>query len=160
MVIKVNDVQVRDENGKLLDAVVVKPRGNRYYEIAETTRFQVFTNEGVFEYIVKPPFVSNFRSGGVAVDCIIDQIGETVKLQAAWFVHDLNYTPCEALGGKHPTGRKKADQLLRACLRYAGMSAAKSNMVYFSVRAFGGCAYHEDDTLTATNSGLFEFRKL
>ena len=136
--------------------LAVTPIGNRLYKLARDTKVQVYTDEGVFRFNFCKGFVTNFRSGGVAVDCFVDQVGDEKKA-LAYLVHDAIYTPCAALGGEHPVSRKKGDEILRAALRWAGMSAFKASMVYRSVRLFGHSAYWEDDELTDENSRLFHF---
>lgn len=153
----VSDIQARNKDGKLLDALVVRPRGSRLYEFADYTNIKVFTNEGIFDYDVLPGLVTNFRSGGLFVDPFVDQIGDSVQIQCCWVPHDLNYTPNFYLEGRHPVSRKLADELLKASLVFAGMGKIKANAVYYSVRAFGGSAYEEDDHLTVSNSKLFKF---
>ena len=137
-------------------ALAVTPIGNRLYKLARDTKVQVYTDEGVFRFDFCKGFVTNFRSGGVAVDCFVDQVGDEKKA-LAYLVHDAIYTPCAALGGEHPVSRKKGDEILREALRWAGMSAFKAGLVYRSVRLFGHSAYWEDDELTGENSRLFYF---
>ena len=134
----------------------VSPMGNRLYKVAEDVGVDVHTDEGCFRLKFYKGFVTNFRSGGVAVDCFVDQVGDEKKA-LCYLVHDAMYTPCDALKLEHPVSRKKADEILRAGLRYSGMGAFKAGLVYNSVRLFGGSAYEEDDALTSTNSKLFRF---
>lgn len=136
--------------------LAVTPIGNRLYKLARDTKVRVYTDEGVFAFDFCKGFVTNFRSGGVAVDCFVDQVGDEKKA-LAYLVHDAIYTPCAALGGEHPVSRKKGVGILRAALRWAGMSAFKAGLVYNSVRLFGHSAYWEDDDLTDENSRLFHF---
>jgi hypothetical protein len=137
-------------------ALAVTPIGDRLYKVACDTKVSVKTDEGVFLFTFLRGFTTNFRSGGVAVDSFIDQIGDERK-SLCYLVHDAIYTPCEALGGEHPLSRKKGDQILRAGLLWAGMGSFKAGLVYNSVRLFGHDAYWEDDALTTSNSKLFTF---
>lgn len=137
-------------------ALAVTPIGNRLYKLAHDTKVRVHTDEGVFAFDFRKGFITNFRSGGVAVDCFVDQVGDEKKA-LAYLVHDAIYTPCAALGGEHPVSRKKGDEILRAALRWAGMGSFKAGLVYNSVRLFGHSAYWEDDELTEDNSNLFTF---
>ncbi len=134
----------------------VTPVGNRLYEVAEDVTIRIRTSEGVWVFRFFKGFVTNFRSGGVAVDCFVDQIGDEKKA-LCYLVHDAIYTPCLALDLEHPVSRLLGDQFLRAGLRWAGMGSFKASCVYNSVRLFGASAYDEDDALTATNSRLFTF---
>lgn len=117
-------------------ALAVTPIGDRLYKIACDTKVSVQTDEGVFLFKFLRGFTTNFRSGGVAVDSFIDQIGDERK-SLCYLVHDAVYTPCDALGGEHPLSRKKGDQILRAGLLWAGMGSFKAGLVYNSVRLFG-----------------------
>ena len=89
-------------------ALAVTPIGDRLYKVACDTKVSVQTDEGVFLFKFLRGFTTNFRSGGVAVDSFIDQIGDERK-SLCYLVHDAIYTPCEALGGEHPLSRKKGD---------------------------------------------------
>ena len=134
----------------------VTPIGNRLYKVAEDISVTILTDEGLLEFDIRKGFDTNFRSGGVAVDPFVDQIGDEGK--SLWYlIHDLIYTPCAALDMEHPLSRKLGDQLLRAGLVYSGMSKWKANAVYWSVRLFGDWAYEQDDALTSSNSKLFNF---
>lgn len=137
-------------------ALAVTPIGNRLYKVAQDTKVSVRTDEGVFCFRFKHGFTTNFRSGGVAVDCFIDQVGDEKKA-LCYLVHDAIYTPCAALGMEHPLSRIKGDELLRAGLIYAGMSKFKAGLVYRSVRMFGHSAYWDDDALTTDNAKKFLF---
>ena len=137
-------------------ALAVTPIGNRLYKVAKNTKVSVRTDEGVFCFKFKQGFTTNFRSGGVAVDCFIDQVGDEKKA-LCYLVHDAIYTPCAALGMEHPLSRIKGDELLRAGLLYAGMGKFKAALVYRSVRMFGHTAYWEDDALTTDNAKKFSF---
>ena len=137
-------------------ALAVTPIGNRLYKVAQDTKVSVRTDEGVFCFRFKRGFTTNFRSGGVAVDCFIDQVGDEKKA-LCYLVHDAIYTPCAALGMEHPLSRMKGDELLRAGLIYAGMSKFKAGLVYRSVRMFGRSAYWDDDALTTDNAKKFLF---
>lgn len=137
-------------------ALAVTPIGNRLYKVAQDTKVSVRTDEGVFCFRFKRGFTTNFRSGGVAVDCFIDQVGDEKKA-LCYLVHDAIYTPCAALGMEHPLSRIKGDELLRAGLIYAGMSKFKAGLVYRSVRMFGRSAYWDDDALTTDNAKKFLF---
>lgn len=154
---KVYKVEAKDWFGNNLESIAVCPAGKRYYDISSFVELIAHTDEGVIRCSLQPKFRSNYRSGGRCVDPFIDQIGETLPVQASWLFHDANYTPCEACDGEHPVSRLFADELLRAMLIYAGMSKAKANLVYLSVRMFGGSAYDDDDELTKKNSKLFSF---
>lgn len=134
----------------------VIPVGNRYYDLADDTRILVHTSEGCMVFDFKKSFRTNFRSGGILVDGFVDQVGDTQKA-LIYLLHDAAYTPCVACNGEHPISRELADEFLRDGLRWAGMGKFKSNVVYYSVRAFGKKAYEEDDELTETNSKLFSF---
>lgn len=134
----------------------VTPIGNRLYRVAEDVTIRVSTDEGVWVFRFFKGFVTNFRSGGVAVDSFIDQVGDEKK-SLVYLVHDAIYTPCIALGFEHPVSRMLGDKFLRAGLRWAGMGSFKASCVYNSVRLFGASAYDEDDALTAANSRLFAF---
>lgn len=137
-------------------ALAVTPMGNRLYKVATDTSVSVATDEGYFVFKFKAGFVTNFRSGGVAVDAFVDQVGDEKKA-LCYLVHDAIYTPCAALGMEHPLSRKKGDELLRDALKYAGMPKWKAGLVYRSVRWFGHSAYWEDDALTGSNAKLFSF---
>lgn len=137
-------------------ALAVTPIGNRLYKLARDTRVDVLTDDGTFSFKFRSGFVTNFRSGGVAVDCFVDQVGDEKKA-LCYLVHDAIYTPCAALGMEHPLSRIKGDMLLRAALLYAGMHPLKAALVYNSVRLFGHSAYWDDDALTSANSKLFSF---
>lgn len=134
----------------------VTPIGNRLYKVAEDISITILTNEGLLEFDIKKGFDTNFRSGGVAVDPFIDQIGDERK-SLCYLVHDAMYTPCESLRLEHPVSRKLADTILRESLKYSGMSSFKAALVYASVRMFGESSYKEDDALTSANSKLFSF---
>lgn len=134
----------------------VTPMGNRLYKVTDTFTCRIVTDEGAFVFRFLPGFVTNFRSGGVAVDCFVDQIGDEKKA-LCYLVHDAMYTPCMALVYEHPVSRKLADTLLRESLKYSGMGSFKASVVYNSVRLFGESAYTEDDALTSCNSKLFTF---
>lgn len=138
-------------------AIAVNPLGDRKYALAKDLLIQIEANVGLLEMFVKAGAVSNFRSGGVLVDCFIDQIGDSTDIQALYIFHDFCYTPMAARGMQHPVSRKFADQILRAGLIYAKMPKWKANAVYYSVRTFGHWAYEEDDELTARNCKLFTF---
>jgi hypothetical protein len=130
--------------------------GNRLYRLAEDLIIYVYTNEGVLIFKFRKGFVTNFRSGGMLVDGIIDQLGN-VWMQAAYLCHDAAYTPCFALDMEHPISREFADEVLKGMLLFAGMGKFKASLVYNSVRVFGSGAYEEDDELTEANSKLFTF---
>ena len=136
--------------------ICVCPCGNRLYRLATDTIVRIVTDEGNFVFSFDAGFVTNFRSGGIMIDRIIDQIGDTLQ-QAAYLCHDAAYTPCAALKMNHPISRKLADELLRAVLVHAGMGRFKASLVYNSVRLFGKSAYEDDDELTEKNSKLFNF---
>jgi hypothetical protein len=135
----------------------VIPKGDRLYEL-DDMRVDIWTSEYHYSYLLKKGFVTNFRSGGFMVDFFIDQIGDQID-QLCWICHDAAYTPCEMLRDKHPVTRYEADNLLRAMLRFAGVSKAKYQLVYYNLRTFGGSAYSKDDDLTPTNKKLFSFSK-
>lgn len=136
--------------------LAVIPMGNRLYKLADDCDIRVVTDEGCFRFYAKRGTVTNYRSGGPLVDHFIDQIGDE-DIAPWWVIHDLCYTPCAALGMEHPLSRKKADEILRAGLLYAGMKKWKAQVVYTAVRWFGEPAYEEDDALTSFNSKLFSF---
>lgn len=136
--------------------IAVTPIGNRLYKLAEDTRIKVYTDIGVFAVAIAKGFVTNFRSGGLLVDIIIDQIGDEKKA-VIYLLHDLFYTPCAALSLNHPLSRELSDKFLKAGLLWAGMGEGMAKVVYGSVRAFGASAYEEDDALTSYNSKLFNF---
>lgn len=136
--------------------LAVIPMGNRLYKLADDCDIRVVTDEGCFRFYVKRGTVTNYRSGGPLVDSFIDQIGDEA-IAPWWVIHDLCYTPCAALGMEHPVSRKKADEILRAGLLYAGMKKWRAQVVYTAVRWFGESAYEEDDALTSSNSKLFTF---
>lgn len=156
---KVYSVKLRDWFGNDLTALCISPCGDRYYKLSNKYEVIVSTSVGEYRYNFSDGFETNFRSGGLFVDRFVDQIGDTLATQLSWLCHDAAYTPCKALGMSHPLGRKEADELLRAMLRYAGLSSFKASCVYNSVRLFGGSAYKEDDRLTKANSELFSFSK-
>lgn len=156
---KVKSIQLRDFFGNELHALCITPMGDRYYKICNDYEIIVRTSSNEYRYNICNGFVTNFRSGGLLVDSFVDQIGDSLPVQLSWLCHDAGYTPCASLGNKHPLGRKEADELLRAMLRFAGMSSFKASCVYNSVRLFGGSAYKEDDRLTKANSELFSFVK-
>ena len=136
--------------------VAVIPMGDRYYKLANDTRIIVHTDTGCMIVDVRAGFITNFRSGGIAVDGFVDQIGDEKK-SLIYLLHDIFYTPYSALDGEHPISRELADEFLRDGLAWAGMGKFKRNVVYYSVRAFGKSAYVEDDHLTKTNMELFTF---
>lgn len=137
----------------------VTPIGNRLYKVAEDFGVTIYTDEGILDFFIRAGFVTNFRSGGVAVDPFVDQVGDEDK--ALWYlIHDLIYTPCAALDMEHPLSRKLGDQLLREGLIYSKMPKWKATAVYCSVRLFGDWAYSQDDALTSSNSKLFTFHWL
>lgn len=156
---KVHTVTLKDFFGNELKALCITPMGDRYYKICNDYEIIVRTSNAEYRYNICNGFVTNFRSGGLLVDSFVDQIGDSLPVQLSWLCHDAAYTPCASLNGKHPIGRKEADELLRAMLRFAGMSSFKASAVYNSVRLFGGSAYKEDDHLTMVNSELFSFAK-
>lgn len=137
-------------------ALAVTPIGNRYYRLCRDTRIIATTDNGCFDVFVQAGFKTNFRSGGVLVDGLIDQVGDELK-SMAYLIHDIFYTPCDACGGDHPVSRALADEFLRDALAYAGMGYIKRSLVYRSVRLFGNSAYEEDDDLTEANRKLFKF---
>lgn len=151
----VKDIYILSDDGKRAD-ICVCPLGNRFYRLAHDLCISFITDEGAFRFWFKKDFVTNFRSGGLFIDRIIDQIGDLWQ-QAAYLCHDAAYTPCDALKMEHPISRKLADELLRAVLIHAGMSKFKASLVYSSVRLFGKSAYEDDDRLTESNSKLFTF---
>lgn len=157
---KVKSITLRDFFGNELHALCITPMGDRYYKICNNYEIIVRTSSTEYRYNICDGFVTNFRSGGILVDSFVDQIGDSLAVQLSWLCHDAAYTPCASLGNRHPLGRKEADELLRAMLRFAGMSSFKASCVYNSVRLFGGSAYHEDDHLTKVNSELFSFAKM
>lgn len=137
----------------------VTPIGNRLYKVAEDFGVTIFTDEGILDFFIRAGFVTNFRSGGVAVDPFVDQVGDEDK--ALWYlIHDLIYTPCADLSMEHPLSRKLGDRLLRGGLVYSKMPKWKATAVYCSVRLFGDWAYSQDDALTSSNSKLFTFHWL
>lgn len=152
----VKDVKIVSDAGAP-SVICVLPQGNRYYRLYNDIEISVVTDEGTFKFFFKAMFMTNFRSGGVLIDKIIDQIGDLLQ-QVAYLCHDAAYTPCASLGMEHPLSRKLADGLLRAILVYAGVGKFKAWLVYSSVRLFGGPAYNDDDDLTESNSRLFTFR--
>ena len=152
----VKDVKIVSADGDPSE-ICVLPQGNRFYRLFNDIGVSVVTDEGTFMFFFKALFMTNFRSGGVLIDKIIDQIGGLLQ-QAAYLCHDAAYTPCASLGMEHPLSRKLADMLLRAILVYAGVGKFKAWLVYRSVRLFGGPAYNDDDELTESNSRLFTFR--
>ena len=135
--------------------LVVRPLGDRLYMLPDSFSVTIRTDEGAFAFKFMAGFVTNFRSGGVAVDLFIDQVGDEKKA-LCYLVHDAMYTPCAALAMEHPVSRKKADLLLRESLKHCGMNSFLASVVYNSVRLFGASAYDEDDALTAANSRLFK----
>ena len=137
------------------DGIAVKALGDRYFQILKTLIITVLTDIGVFRYKIRPPFVTNFRSGSPMADRFIDQFGDILH-QAAWIVHDANYTPCINKCFEHAVDRKTADDLLHAMLLYAGESKFKADMVWCAVRLFGRSAYEDDDSLTVGNYPLLE----
>ena len=151
----VKDIYILSDDGKRAD-ICVCPLGNRFYRLAHDLSISFITDEGAFRFWFKKDFVTNFRSGGLFIDRIIDQIGDLWQ-QAAYLCHDAAYTPCDALKMEHPISRKLADELLRAVLIHAGMSRFKASLVYNSVSLFGKSAYEDDDKLTESNSKLFTF---
>lgn len=152
---EVKAITILSADGSIAEIRVV-PLGNRLYRICDDINISIYTDKGTFRFFFKAGFVTNFRSGGILIDRIIDQIGDLWQ-QAAYLCHDAAYTPCAALKMEHPVSRKLADELLRAVLVHAGMSKFKASLVYNSVRLFGKSAYEDDDKLTETNSKLFTF---
>lgn len=140
------------------EKIPVIPLGDRYYMTsAKCSRIEIHTKkDGVFVFNFFADFVSNYRSGGLVVDRFVDQIGNADQ-QCSYLSHDAAYTPCKACNGEHPISKQVADDLLRGCLIYSGMSKVKANVVYWSVNLFGRKAYEEDDEFTKMNSGLFTF---
>ena len=137
------------------DGFKLKALGNRYFQIQERLTIAVCTDIGVFRYKIRPPFVTNFRSGAPIADWFIDQFGDILH-QACWIVHDANYTPCINKCFRHAVDRKTADDLLYAMLLYAGESKLKADIVWGAVRLFGRSAYEDDDSLTVGNYPLLE----
>ena len=133
------------ENGLHLRAL-----GNRYFEVVKPTYIGVVTDAGKIEVTIRPGFVTNFRSGGLAVDRFIDPIGDDLH-QLCWLVHDCCYTPCINQCYKHAIDRKTADELLLAMLLYARESKLKARIIWASVRMFGSSAYKDDDAFTFEN---------
>lgn len=135
----------------------VIPLGDRLYGVAEDFTVRVLMDgEGTMRFTVKAGFITNFRSGGLLVDPLVDQVGDTVKA-VIYLVHDMMYTPCDYCYGEHPVSRELADRFLRDALRESGMSDFTSWLVYAAVRTFGESAYSKDDALTPGNRGLFTF---
>lgn len=130
--------------------------GNRLYRLSEDRRLTVVTDIGRMVFTAHRGFVSNYRSGGILVDAIVDQVGSESMAPVYW-VHDMCYTPCASLGMAHPLSRRLSDGILRSGLLMAGMPPWKASLVYRSVRIFGRRAYDEDDFLTRDNSRLFGF---
>ena len=137
--------------------LLVTPMGNRLYKVGADISVSVQTDIGCFCFDIFRGLVTNFRSGGWGVDPIIDQMGDEDKA-LMYLLHDLIYTPCEALGMEHPVSRKLGDQFLRAGLLYFGMGPLGAALVYSSVRICGESAYRDDDALTSANSKLFAFK--
>lgn len=137
-------------------ALAVTPMGDRIYRLARDTKVTVATDEGCYVFKFKAGFVTNFRSGGVAVDIFVDQVGDEKKA-LCYLVHDGIYTPCDALGGEHPMSRIRGDQLLRAMLLWAEMHRIKAEVVYNAVRLCGHSAYWNDDRWTSENRKMFGF---
>lgn len=159
--LEVKSISVFDASGNKIEKIKVVPLGDRIYEIAEFIFIEVKTNKGVYRYRVNAGFKTNFRSGGLFVDRFVDQIGNTIEVQVSWIIHDIAYTPFHAFGfGACVLSRNEADELLRACLMFAGMGKAKSYIVWLSVRLFGFPAYDNDDEFTIENSYLFSFEKV
>ena len=133
------------------------PLGDRLYKLTYDLNVRIeFDNGLVYLYSFNREFVTNFRSGAPVIDCFVDQIGSSLTA-LAYLVHDANYTPCHYLFDRHPLPKEDADKLLRAMLRYAGMSGFKSQVVYDAVKLFGKSAYEDDDELTEKNKYKFAF---
>lgn len=137
-------------------ALAVTPLGDRLYALAHDVAVSIVTDDGTLKYHFRKGFVTNFRSGGVLVDGIIDQIGNG-KQQLAYLTHDAAYTPCAAFAMEHPISKPFADEILRQVLILGGVSPFKARLVKWSVTAFGASAYWDDDELTESNSKLFTF---
>lgn len=140
------------------EEIPVVPLGNRYYKTSDKySRIEIYTKkDGIFVFEFFDGFITNYRSGGLVVDRFVDQIGNSDQ-QRSYLPHDAAYTPCKACNGEHPISKELADDLLRGCLIYSGMSKVKANVVYWSVKLFGRKAYEEDDEFTKMNSELFSF---
>lgn len=91
----VKDVKIVSEAGEPC-GICVLPQGNRYYRLFNDIEISVVTDEGTFKFFFKAMFMTNFRSGGVLIDKIIDQIGDLLQ-QVAYLCHDAAYTPCASL---------------------------------------------------------------
>lgn len=142
--------------------------GNRYYAIAKPVDITITLRlkskrAAVLKYHFDTGFKTNFRSGGVCVDCFVDQLGTELE-QIDWLTHDANYTPCARVTSmnnvvmtKHPLSKNDADELLYIMLVFAGLSTWKAKVVWTSVHLFGKSAYNDDDNLTETNKKLFTF---
>lgn len=133
-----------------MNGLHLRALGNRYFEVVEPTYIDVVTDAGEIEVTVRHGFVTNFRSGGLAVDRFIDPIGDDLH-QLCWLVHDCCYTPCINKRYEHAIDRKTADELLFAMLLYAGESKLKAGIIWASVRMFGSSAYKDDDAFTFEN---------
>mgnify|MGYP000882288804 CR=1 FL=1 len=117
--------------------VIIKPIGDRLYEIYEPISVQINTNNGRMVYNLDENFKFDGRSGGAIVDLVgIPNLGKQPEVKA-WLLHDLLY---------HDVGfsRKEADDLLLFCLRfYANYSWLKRTLAYSNVRALGYWAFGE-----------------
>ena len=131
--------------------ISVTPLGNRYYRANR----RMLINYKQYLWTIQTGFITNFRSGP-HVDRFLDQIG-TDLIQCCYLVHDVNYTP--GIMGYYFT-RAQADALLKEMLIDAGMSRPKANIVWASVRLFGGHAYSDDDEYTIGNCTKFKIEKI
>lgn len=133
------------------------PLGDRLYKLTRDINVRTEFDTGlVYLYTFNKEFITNFRSGAPVIDCFVDQIGSQLTA-LSWLLHDAAYTPCHYLFDRHPLPKEDADKLLRAMLRYAGMSGFKSAVVYDAVKLFGKSAYEDDDDLTEKNKYKFAF---
>lgn len=143
---RVNHIQIHGP-------ITLTPVGNRHFRMDKALDFTVYTTDQQIDAHIWKGFVTDFRSGGPFVDKFIDQFGETPKIQVSYLLHDLCYT--KWLNKRHFKSRDWADDILRACLIYAGMSKVKANLVWGAVRVFGKSAYTDDDQYSLANATKF-----
>lgn len=134
------------------------PAGDRLWKFQCQFEVTIRTTEGTLRYVIKPEFVTDFRSpGGVAgsaVDLLVSNTGPGDQ-GICYIIHDANYTQCDQLDGEHPVSKEFADSLLKQMLMDTGLSHCKAWLVYDAVSVFGDQAY--DEPAQYGNSGLFSF---
>lgn len=101
---------------------------NRLLELTDNWYCNIKTQHNMFHYKAEKGFLFDARSGGKWVDWIVPWTGRPEILRC-WMVHDLNYY------GFLPFGM--ANNLLERMLLQAHFNYGKTELVFWSVRAFG-----------------------